>query len=100
VLLLTLLGGQCRRVRLEYEWLQRGLLFHLRLLIVLVATPMATAGKLTVFWLSFRVTVTRALDVLLLGTAFAAAEQEQYEKDQKQHATSNCTTDDVLLVVR
>jgi len=31
-----------------------------------------------------------------LGTAFVAAEQEQREKDQDQHTTSNRAADDVL----
>jgi len=60
---------------------------------------MVAAGELTVPRLSFGVTTTRTLEVPL-RTAFAAAEQEQREKDQDQYTTSNRTTNDVLLVAR
>ena len=96
VLLLTLLGDWGRRVRLEYEWLQRGLLFHLRLS-VLVTDSVVTAGELTVSGFSFRMATTRTFDILL-SAAFAAADQEQHKKDQDHYTTSDSTTNDVLLV--
>ena len=96
--LLTFLRSWSHRVRLEYEWLQRALLFHLRLSVVPAADSVVTAGELTVSEFPFRMATTRPLETPL-STAFAAAEQEQRKKDQDQYTTSNCTTDDVLLVV-
>ena len=94
--LLTLLRGQDHRVRLEYKWLQRGLLFHLGLSVVPVADSMVTTGELTVSRFS-RVATTRTLEISL-SAAFAAAEQEQRKKDQDKYTTSNRTTNDVLPV--
>jgi hypothetical protein len=61
---------------------------------------MVAGGKLTISLLSFGMTITTTLNILL-GTAFAttAAAQEQCKKEQK-YTPSDRTADDVLVVVR
>lgn len=71
----------------------------MRLPVVPVVGSMGAAGKLTMSGLSFKVAITRAFEIPL-STAFAAAEQEQREKDQGQYTTSDCATDDVLVARR
>jgi len=67
------------------------------LTIIPVADSMVAAGELTVSEFSFRMATARTLEISL-GTAFAAAEQEQRKKDKDQYTTSNCATNDVLPV--
>jgi len=72
-------------------------LFHLSLLAVSVTRSMIATSELNMT--PFGAVTTRALEILLT-TAFSAAEYEQGEKDQGQHATPNRAANDVLPVAR
>jgi hypothetical protein len=61
------------RIRLEDEWLQRGLLFDLRLSAISGAGSMAAAIELAIAGLSLGMTMIGAFEIPL-AAAFAAAE--------------------------
>lgn len=71
---------------------------HRSLCVVPIAGSVVTTGKLTVVSFPFKVIITSAFEISL-RTAFAAADQEQHEKDQKKYTTSDRAADDVLLIV-
>lgn len=68
------------RIRLENEWLQGGLLVHLRLSDISVAGSVVAASELAMTGLSFGVTIFGMFNITP-AAAFAAAEYEEREED-------------------
>ena len=73
-LLLSLLICQGIRVRPEYEWPQRGPLFHMKLPVASGADTVVTAGELATHGLALGAIATGTLWIPL-RTAFATADQ-------------------------
>jgi len=80
VLLRASFRDRGHRIRLENEWLQGGLLVHLRLSDISVAGSVVAASELAVTRLSFGMAIFGMFDITP-AAAFATAEYEEREED-------------------